>query len=122
MINRKGIIAMSSSATPQKRARVNENSHTPACTPCTSQDIFWTPLQPPLPTPVNINSVVNFAGFVDGHTPVPKRCKIVREVLQDDLAQLGREQRAREAAEGLREQEEERERCREKEKQQREAS
>ena len=112
---------MSSSATPQKRARVNENSHTPACTPRTSRDIFRTPLQP-LPTPVNVNSVVNFTGFVDGHTPVPKRRKIVREVSQDDIARLGRERRAREAAEGLRKQEEERERCREKEKQQREAS
>ena len=65
---------------------------------------------------------MNFSGFVDGHTPVPKRHKITREVVQDDLAQLGRERRAREAAEGLRKQEEERERCREEEQLQQEAS
>jgi hypothetical protein len=71
-----------------------------------------------------VNSAVNFAGFVDGHTPVPnlKRRKIAREVTQDDLARLGRERRAREAAEGLRKQEEERERCREEEQLWREAS
>ena len=63
--------------------------------------------------PVNINSALNFAGFVDGHTPVSKRRNIAREVTQDDLARLGRERRAREAAEALRKQEEERERCRE---------
>jgi hypothetical protein len=112
---------MSSSATPRKRPCVDENYHTPACTPRTRRDIFRTPLQP-LPTPVNIDSAVNFAGFVDGHTPVPKRRKIAREVTQDDLAQLGRERRAREAAEGLRKQEEERERCREEEQLRREAS
>ena len=61
---------------------------------------------------------MNFAGFVDGHTPVPKRRKIAKEVTEDDLARLGRERRAREAAEGFRKQEEEseeRERCREEE-------
>ena len=110
------------STTPQKRVHVNENSHTPACTPRTSRDIFRTPLQP-LPTPVtNVNPAVNFAGFVDGHTPVPKRRKIAREVTQEDLARLGRERRAREAAELLRKQEEERERCREEEQLRREAS
>ena len=110
------------STTPQKRVHVNENSHTPACTPRTSRDIFQTPLQP-LPTPVtNVNPAVNFAGFVDGHTPVPKRRKIAREVTQEDLARLGRERRAREAAELLRKQEEERERCREEEQLRREAS
>ena len=102
-----------SSETPQKRARINENHHTPALTPRTPRDIFRTPLQP-LPTPVN--SAVKFAGFVDGDTPVPKRRKIAKEVTQDDLARLGRERREREAAEGLRKQEEERERCREEER------
>ena len=102
MINRKGVIVMScTSTTPQKRVHVNENSHTPACIPHTSQDIFRTPLQP-LPMPVtNVNPAMNFAGFVEGHTPIPKRCKITREVTQDDLTQLGREQQAQEAAELL---------------------
>jgi len=56
------------------------------------------------------------------HTPVPKQHKIAREVTQDDLTRLGREQRAQEAAEALRKQEEERERCREEEQLRREAS
>jgi len=93
-----------SSATPQKRVHVKENSHTRART---SRDIFRTPLQL-LTTPANVNSAVNFAGFVDGHTPVPKRRKITREVTQDDLARLERGQWAPEAAEGSRKQEEER--------------
>jgi len=65
---------------------------------------------------------VTFAGFVDGHTPVPKRRKIAKEVTQYDLARLGMERRAQEAAEGLRKQEEERERCRQEEQLRREAS
>ena len=51
---------------------------------------------------------VNFAGFVDGHTPVSKRSKVTRQVTQDDLICLRK--RAQEAAERLRKQEKERER------------
>ena len=72
--------------------------------------------------PVNVNSAVKFAGFVDGDTPVLKWRKIAKEVTQDDLTWLGREQREWEAAEGLRKQEEERERCREEEQLRWEAS
>lgn len=92
-----------SSANPQKRARIDENYHT-VCAPRTPRDIFRTPPLQPLPTTVNVNSAVNFAGFIDGLTPVPKRRKITREVMQDDLARLGREHWAQEAAdsEGLR--------------------
>ena len=87
----KSVLVMSySSATPQKQAHIDENYHTPACTPHTPHDIFWTPLQP-LPTSVNINPAVNFAGFVDGDTPVPKQRKIARVVTWDELAWLGRE-------------------------------
>ena len=122
MWSTESVIVMSySSATPQKRARINENYHTPACTPRTPCDIFRAPLQP-LPTSVNVNPAMNFAGFVDGDTPVLKQCKIARIVTQDELTWLGRERRAREAAEGLRKQDEERERCREEEQLRWEAS
>ena len=96
-------------------------SYRPARTPHTSRDIFRTPSQP-LPPPVNLNTATNFAGFVDGYTPVPKRRKVAREVSQDNLTRLGRERRARENAEGLRRQEEERERCRQEEQLRREAA
>ena len=114
-------IMISSSATPRKRCRIDENYLTPARTPRPPRDIFRTPLQP-LPTPVNVNAAINFAGFVDGHTPVPKRRKVAREVTRDELIRLGSERRAREAAEGLRKQEEEREHRRQDEKLQREAA
>jgi hypothetical protein len=107
-----------SSPTPQKRPRVDENYHTPAHTP---RDIFRTPLQP-LPTPHNLTPAANFAGFVDGHTPVPKRRKVARQVSQDDLARLGRERQARETAEGLRRQEEQKARCRQEEQLRRQAA
>ena len=111
---------MSSSATPRKRSYIDENYHTPACTPhAPRRDIFRTPLQP-LPTPVN--TAINFAGFVDGHTPVPKRRKVAREVTQDELTRLGSERRAREVAEGLRKQEEEKEQRRQEEQLRREAA
>jgi len=113
------VIIMSSSATPRKRSCIDENYHTPARTPhAPRRDIFRTPLQP-LPTPVN---TINFTGFVDGHTPVPKRRKVAREVTQDELTRLGSERRAREVAEGLRKQEEEREQRRQEEQLRREAA
>jgi hypothetical protein len=113
------IIIMYSSATPQKRSCIDENCHTPARTPRAPRDIFRTPLQL-LPTPVN--NAISFVGFVDGHTPVPKRRKVAREVTRDELTRLGSERRAREEAERLRKQEEEREQHRQEEQQRREAS
>ena len=110
---------MSSSATPRKRSRIDENHHTPVRTLHKPRDIFRTPLHP---LPTTVNTPVNFVGFVDGHTPVPKRRKLAREVTQDELTRLGSERRAREAAEGLRKQEEEREQCRQEEQLRREAA
>jgi len=110
---------MSSSATPRKRSCIDENYYTPARTPHAPRDIFRTPLQP---LPTHANTAINFAGFVAGHTPVPKQRNIAREVTQDELTRLGSERRAREAAEELRKQEEEREQRRQKEQLRREAA